>query len=132
MKAGLTLKDFVESAKTEMTNNHMCRMIAGEAPDSGRIINDDWLLDLAIHNLRQHYEIVGTVAQLEEAVTLFSKVLDWNQSTIPNDNMSSNAETLIDEGTLLSIREFNALDSKLYDFVSKGMTGSNKHMLGVP
>ena len=52
---GISINEFVSLEITEMTNNHMCRIIAGIAPEAGMNINDEWLLDLAIHNIKQHY-----------------------------------------------------------------------------
>lgn len=123
MNADMSLEDFVYSAITEMTNNHMCRIIAGIPPESGLIINADWLLDLAIHNLQRHFEIVGTVDQFEKAIEKFSHALDLGGVVALGDNVSRNARPELNERTMQVLREFNELDFRLYDFVVRQRCG---------
>lgn len=60
-----------------MTNNHACRVIAGIAPDAGMLINERWLLDLALHNLQRHYLLVGTLDNLSDFLAALGARLHW-------------------------------------------------------
>ncbi len=116
LRDGATLREFVASGVTEMTNNHMCRMIAGIAPETGRI-NEDWLLELALHNLKHHYVAIGVQEDLPALVAQIGSLLNWPDCTIPTDNMSTNAEPEIDDATRAVLLADNALDMRLYDHV---------------
>lgn len=116
LRNGATLRDFVASGVTEMTNNHMCRMIAGIAPETGRI-NEEWLLGLAFHNLKHHYVAVGVQEDLPAFVAQIGSELNWPDCTIPTDNMSTNAEPEVDDATRAALAADNSLDMRLYDHV---------------
>ena len=79
----MTLSEFVSRELSEITNNHMCRMIAGVHPDAGFSINGQWLLDLALHNLKRHYVLVGTVERLDDFVCRLAHVSIGRQLSSP-------------------------------------------------
>ncbi|CAO3424251.1 hypothetical protein [Azospirillum doebereinerae] len=118
LRSGATLRDFVASGITEMTNNHMCRVIAGIAPETGKI-NEDWLLGLALHNLKHHYVAVGVQEDLPAVTARIGNMLNWPAYVIPTDNMSNNPEPEIDPATHAVLVADNALDMQLYDHVRK-------------
>src|SRR5262249_32887625 len=117
-KAGISLHDFVAREITEQTNNHMCRMIAGIPPEAGLAIKEQWLLDLALHNLRRHYALVGTQEKLKEFISALASWLGWGAVDVPHINESAGDPTELDDKTLAAIREQNALDIKLYEYVA--------------
>lgn len=116
--SGLTLRDFVESARTEMTNNHMCRVIAGVAPDAGTLINDRWLLDNAIDNVRRHYLLVGRQEDLPNFVKALGNLQGWPEVAVPVLNAAELPPPKLDPQTRAVIVERNALDLELYETVA--------------
>jgi hypothetical protein len=118
LSAGMSLKEFVESAVSEQTNNHMCRCIAGIPPESGMNIKATWLYELALHNLERHYELIGTVECIDQTFAKFATLLGWGRFAIPVDNVTTGSHPELDDRTLETVREFNELDLRLYEHVS--------------
>lgn len=112
--AGLTLHDFVASNITEMTNNHMCRVIAGIPPDAGMLLNDRWLLDLALHNLRRHYLLVGRQEDFPTFVKALGALQGWPVAEVPSVNVAEKPAPDLDARTRAIIASRNALDLELY------------------
>lgn len=117
---GLCLHEFVSGGITEMTNNHACRMIAGIPPDSGMIINQRWLLDLAIHNLHRHYRLVGILENIDCFLTSLGSLLSWEKLEFPRENVTIGTSVDIDSITRDCIEENNQLDIELYRYVLEG------------
>jgi len=115
-----TLKDFVAGGFTEQTNNHVTRMCAGIPPDAGLLINDRWLLECALHNLRRHYVLIGLVERLELFVAAMGKLVGWPETQIPIENVSTGEPILLDTETRTVIEECNGLDIELYGLVKSG------------
>jgi hypothetical protein len=115
----VSLADFVSSSCTEMTNNHMCRMVAGIPPEAGLVIKSPWLLDLAMHNLERHYEIVGTLNFLDQALTKFSRLLGADLSELPCENAAENSRPEVNPSTLGVIQDLNELDIRFYEFITE-------------
>lgn len=119
LRAGMSIEDFVASGETEQSNNHMCRCIAGIPPDARETITADWLLDLALHNLGRHYEIVGTLPRLNAALKAMRALMGWPTSAPRHDNVTEGGTPDVDERTRATIEEFNALDARLYAIVEE-------------
>jgi hypothetical protein len=117
LRAGMSLREYVASGITEITNNHMCRMVAGIPPDAGMIIKARWLLDPAIHNLERHYQGVGIVERLDRALGALAEILEWSDLATPFYNVSPGSSPELDDGTLETVCEFNELDLRLYEYV---------------
>jgi hypothetical protein len=117
LRAGMSLREYVASGITEMTNNQMCRMVAGIPPDLGMIIKASWLLDLAIYNLERHYQVVGIVERLNQALGVLAEILEWGDFATPFDNVSPGSPPELDDGTLQTVCELNELDLRLYEYV---------------
>jgi hypothetical protein len=117
-KAGISLHDFVTKEITEQTNNHMCRMIAGIPPEAGLSLNEQWLLELAIHNLKRHYALVGTQERLPEFIVALGRQLNWGAVDVPRINESTGDPVKLDDRTRKVIADRNALDIKLYEYVT--------------
>ncbi len=114
IRNGMTLSDFITSEVTEMTNNHMCRIIAGIPPEAGMKLTESWLLDLALHNLRRHFLLAGTVAAIDDAVAALGRLLGWQDPRLGVENTSDGAAPELGTDTLATLSEFNALDLQLY------------------
>jgi hypothetical protein len=114
-KAGISLSDFVRSEITETTNNHMCRMIAGIPPEAGLLINDQWLLDLALHNLRRHYVLVGMVEKLDLFVSEIARWLGWGPFEIPRENQTQGDVIELTPEDRAAVTEANRLDIALFE-----------------
>jgi hypothetical protein len=122
-EAGISLEEFVAREITDMTNNHMCRMIAGIAPEAGLVINERWLLDLALHNLERHYLLAGTQQNLPAFVAALAALLGWETPEIPRENQSTGAAVELDERTRAVIVYKNQLDMRLFEHVGKQRDG---------
>jgi hypothetical protein len=123
---GMTLRAFVTSGITEMTNNHMCRIAAGVPPDAGMVITDRWLLGYALHNMRRHYTLVGFQDTLAEFVEAFTSLLDWPRSAMPHVNVTPGPMVQIDAATRDAILEHNELDVELYDAMRRVTSASRR------
>ncbi len=118
-KMGISIDDFILSEITEMTNNHMCRVIAGIPPEAGMNINDGWLLGLAIHNIDHHYVLIGLMDQINVFLDSLSKLLNWPSTDYPTENINYINKKMPDHKTIELIKEKNLLDMQLYEYVKK-------------
>ncbi len=114
IRSGMTLSDFISNQVTEMTNNHMCRVIAGIPPEAGMKLTDDWLYGLALHNLRRHYVLAGTVEAIDDAVASLGALLGWRNPRLGMENVSEGSAPDLNSDTLATLNAFNALDLQLY------------------
>ena len=116
-----SLAAFVRSGITEMTNNHMCRMVAGIAPDVGKVITGSWLLDCALHNLERFFPLVGTHERLDDFLAGLRAQMRWPEGTLPRENVTPGDYPSVDDATMDVLLERNALDMALYAFVEKSL-----------
>lgn len=106
----MTLGEFVSSQITEQTNNHMCRCIAGVAPEEGCLLQDSWLLDYALHNIDKYYEFVGIVEDFSIEVSRLAKLLGWKHYVIPVENVSIAPPLEVSDETRCIVEYYNNLD----------------------
>lgn len=118
LDAGMDLDAFIRSEVTEMTNNHACRVIAGIAPESGMRLNDSWLLDLALHNLERHFELVGLLENLQPMLAALARRLEWPPLELPQINVTSGPDHVLTQAEQDIIVEYNQLDLALYAHVA--------------
>ncbi|WP_428246378.1 hypothetical protein [Ferrovibrio sp.] len=117
---GMSLQAFIASGITEMTNNHMCRMIAGIPPEPGCIITDDWLLGLALHNLERHFALVGTLEAMPGFMASLAQALHWPAETqLPAENVTTGERPDLSADDLSTVTAHNRLDIELYATVSR-------------
>jgi len=119
LQAGMSLREFVGEQFTDLTNNYMCRHIAGIPMEAGVVINERWLLDLAIHNLRRHYVLVGTLERYPAFLTTLARRLNWSYFEIPAENAAKGPAVELDKQTRETIVEFNSLDIGLFEYVNQ-------------
>lgn len=119
LNSGNSLFTFVNSCVTESTNNHMCRMIAGIPPDAGLLLNDQWLLDLALHNLKRDYFLVGIVDEIDRFTSDLSEILGWPKIATPRLNVAHGESYELDIKTKNIILKRNLLDMKLFEWVQR-------------
>ena len=128
-EAGMDLGAFVGSEITEMTNNHACRVIAGIAPESGMRLNDTWLLDLALHNLERHFELVGLFEDMRPMLAALAQRLGWPPLELPEVNVTRGPAHTLTQSEQEIITEYNQLDLALYAHVVRhsqtGVYGRN-------
>ncbi len=113
----ISIIQYVSACKTEMTNNHACRIIAGISPDVGLVINDRWILELAIHNITRHYVLVGLIEYLKDFQSGLFNILEWPHKPMPVLNSASGSTIPIDLETRKLILNFNRLDMELYEYI---------------
>jgi hypothetical protein len=114
---GLTLKDLVLSHSTEMTNNHMTRIISGTIPEPGVLVTEERYLQAAKENIEKHYFFIGTLETLDSDVPKLASMLSWNNRKLPHLNESKLSNHMLDDETLCAIEEHNHLDAALYEWV---------------
>ena len=114
---GLTLKDLVLSRSTEMTNNHMTRVISGTVPAPGVLVTEEWYLQAAKQNIEKYYFFVGTLDTLNSDVEKLAGMLSWNNRKLPHLNESKLSNHVLDDETRCAIEEHNHLDAALYEWV---------------
>ncbi len=120
VNAGMTLREFVESKLTAGTNNVACRMIAGVAYESRALCKEKWLLDHAMHNLKNYYVIVGLFERRDQYLSRLANELGWPDAEMPQENVTKGDAIYPDAETLAIIRDYNALDIELYEAVASG------------
>lgn len=118
-KRNYTIREFVSSGITEMTNNHMCRMIAGVAPDAGKKIQDRWLLEHALHNLKTYYEAVGIQEEIDLFLKRIAEIMGVGKLSMTRENVTLGVPVELDRDTKNTVEEMNALDLELYDVVRR-------------
>ena len=121
-----SLLGFVGSGVTEMTNNHMCRMLAGVAPDVGKVIEGSWLLDCALHHLDRFFGLVGLHERIDDFTAGLCKSMQWPDSPLTRQNVTAGAYPVLDDATMGLLLERNALDIALYDHVSKALGAARR------
>ncbi len=119
LDSGISLREFVGDQVTDITNNYMCRYIAGVSAEAGMVINDRWLLDLAIHNLRRFYVLVGTLERYPAFIAALGRRLNWGAFQIPHENAGVGPPIELDKKTHDLIVERNALDIALFEYVNQ-------------
>ena len=118
-----SLLGFVGSGITEMTNNHMCRMLAGVAPDVGMVIESSWLLDCALHHLDRFFGLVGLHERIDDFTAGLCRAMQWPDSPLTRQNVTAGEYPVLDDATMGLLLERNALDIALYEFVRKSLSG---------
>lgn len=119
LDAGMSLREFVGDQVTDITNNYMCRIIAGVPTEAGMVINERWLLDLAIHNLRRHYVLVGTLERYPPFIAALGRRFGWGAFEIPRENVTVGPAIQLDKKTHDLIVEMNSLDIELFSYVNQ-------------
>lgn len=125
-KAGTSLRAFVASAATIQTNNHMTRILVGtSAPglldDSKSCVNDERYLEMALNNVRRRFCFIGFMEHFDDSVRALFAAMGWPAAKKPpgrHNTLRSDASTLDDE-TLQTIQQHNALDLALYERLAK-------------
>lgn len=122
IRDGLSLAEMVEKNATEMTNNHMTRVISGIPAEPGTLVTDRAHLETAMAHIEEGYFFLGTLETLESDFCALAKMLDWKTPEIPYLNASDISRTHCDEKTRRLIEERNELDIALYDWVKTRAT----------
>ena len=116
-KKGLTLADMIEMRITEMTNNHVTRVIAGVPPKPGQLVTDKIFLEQAKVNIKKDFFFVGAVETIQSDFSALVECLSWRSNTVPHTNISQRWTGEIDERTKQVILEYNQLDLELFQWV---------------
>ena len=104
------------------SQNLMTRFVSGNYPRCPVPPDDPALLEQAKQNVREHFLAVGLTERLPRFVSLLGKELGWKQAPDlerRNVNPRRPDRDTLDEETIAAIREHNALDLALYDFVAE-------------
>jgi hypothetical protein len=122
-KGNMTLADYIKSGiSTEMANGQT-QMIMGEE----KILPVDIASPIALECLAaakknlSGFTAVGLVEHFNESVLLFRRKLGWKKTYffIKNSGINKPDKIDIDEETLNIIKQYNKLDTELYNYASK-------------
>ncbi len=113
-----SIQEFVAGRFTEMTNNHMVRILAGPPVASGFVGADPEMLDRAKSNIMRHFVIVGLRETMPGVVNEFSRRFSWRNFATPSHNVAPPSSPIeLDEGTGRLIVDHNRLDIALYEWI---------------
>ncbi|MGF1497190.1 MAG: sulfotransferase family 2 domain-containing protein [Elainellaceae cyanobacterium] len=120
-KAAKSIKEYVSCGLHPQTDNGQTRSLSGV---SGRVGFGECTrehLELAKHNLREHFLLVGTSEKFDETVLILSKLMGWATPYYPRLNVSQNRphQESLSRDELVTIRRFNALDLELYHYANE-------------
>ncbi len=113
----MNIDEFILSGIRPRMNNCMVRMISGINPQYGAC--KDHMLDQALENLDTHYAFVGSFSNVHESIGLLTRKMNWNPVVIERTNATKNKPDIenLPKKTLDLIRNYNALDIKLYNLM---------------
>jgi hypothetical protein len=117
----MSLRHYVESRLTTANDNFQVRMLSGifhQVP-YGQCTPD--LLDLAKHNLQNHFAVVGLSEQFDATLLLLKRAFHWRNIFYVRQNVTPERLTLaaIPADTLELIRNDNLLDIELYRYAKE-------------
>jgi hypothetical protein len=99
----MSLADFVESGLTTEVMNDQTRLISGVAKVNTRLLDGEErrtlqanaepvteeILEIAKHNLQNHFAAVGLFSRFDESLVLFKRRLGWNNIYYVRRNVTS-------------------------------------------
>ncbi|MEO0410086.1 MAG: sulfotransferase family 2 domain-containing protein [Cyanobacteria bacterium P01_A01_bin.135] len=119
-KAARDITDYVSCGMQEQTNNVQTRHLSGIGGivKFGQCTREH--LELAKHNLERHFVLAGTSEQFDATLLLLGQRLGWTPAPYPklNVNLKRRKRDELPRRAIATIRQFNALDLELYDYVS--------------
>lgn len=115
--AGMALGELVASGRTEQTNNHACRMLAGVVPQAGVRVSHTEILQRALGNLHDYFVCVGIVEEFERSMAALEETIG---ASLPRLRVNVSPRTVAhSEQDLEIVRHHNALDIELYERVRR-------------
>lgn len=116
------LRTLLERNVIHEFNNHMTRILSGNIGTG--FVDDDALLERAIGNIREGFELVGLVERLDDSVAMLARRLNWhNVSPLPHLNAAKDPHAPVpDRSTLRAVEDYNRLDRLLYQWVADRFT----------
>lgn len=121
IKSGnMSLEDVLESGVSREFNNFQIRRISGQdRVDYGCCSNE--MLDMAIRNIDQYFPVVGLTEKFDESLILMSNYCRWKFPYYTRLNVGKNKPPKHDitDKVIESIKQFNDLDIKLYNYASQ-------------
>jgi hypothetical protein len=118
LPAEMSIEDFVREPPYKEVDNGQTRRISGL--DAGVGHCSDAMLQAAQDNLRQHFSVVGITERFDETLVLLARTFSWPQELLyypRNVTVAGTHSSRLPEATIDLIRERNAYDIELYEFV---------------
>ncbi len=115
-----SLRNYIESGVTLLTDNAQVRQLSGSSPPFGQVTQET--LDLAKKNVEQYFCLVGMQSRFDESLTLMHRILRWRYPLFYLRGMVNKKRPKLSEVTHADrqcIEERNALDRALYEWVAK-------------
>lgn len=123
----LSLKQFVENGYSLELNNGMVRILIGAGGSHKNEYSkynipygkcENWMLQEAKENIKQHFKIVGLQEEFEKSIVLLKRTLNWNTyKPYVSQNRTLKKYKKLDEDTYNAIRKYNELDFQLFEYV---------------
>ncbi|MCA9140111.1 MAG: sulfotransferase family 2 domain-containing protein [Planctomycetales bacterium] len=124
MSKNMTVADYVTSGLSGELNNGMVRLICGRAESDslrGHAPCEDGDLRIALDHLRDHFEVVGLLEQIDATQQLLSRVFGWPERSSVRKNKTkvrkSTASLKKKEREIIA--SHNAMDIELYRWASE-------------
>ena len=118
----LKLREFLKTEAPTMLNNGQTRLVSGLWEEASFGECDAEMLEVAKHNIREHFVLVGLTERFDEALCLLRTLLGWrnNISYVPR-NVGDNRpkRNRMSSETLAAITERNQLDIALYAYAEQ-------------
>jgi hypothetical protein len=82
---------------------------------------DQATLDLAKHNLREHFAVVGLTERFDETLLLLKRTFGWQRIQYTRHNVTRGRprRDSLDAETLAVLSEYNQLDIALYQYAQR-------------
>jgi hypothetical protein len=117
---GMSLREFVESDVTRPRIHNLQTRLLGRVEPDEAITRA--MLAAAKHNLEQHFAVVGLTERFDESILLMRRALGWKRWPFyerRNVTPRSAGSAPLSDDVLALIREHNALDIELYEWVAR-------------
>ncbi|MBC7451272.1 MAG: sulfotransferase family 2 domain-containing protein [Cytophagales bacterium] len=110
----MSFKEYLTCGEILNIDNGQTRFISGDLSTPYGMNNQE-MLDKAIHNIDTHFSLVGITEKFDESLILANYIFSWNKFYYASKNVTSEKGEVIDEDILELIRSRNQLDIKLYE-----------------
>lgn len=129
--SSMDIKRYVSSGISTELNNGQVRLISGVGSSIPFDQCGDVQLREAIRNIEMHFSVVGLTEKFDDTVLLMRRNLGWKKYpyyTKKNVKKQRQFETALTPTTVDAIREYNALDCRLYEYAVQQFEDAGKKL----
>lgn len=113
---GISLKEYASGGHFHGASNQQTGFLWGRRLDAALV--PEAALELAKHNLRAHFSVVGLTERFDETLILLRRTFGWRFIFYERRNVdpARTQRAPVDHETLKAIESANQLDRELYDY----------------